>query len=291
MTGLFLGIDGGATSGKWTVFNEKGVTVSKGTSFPIDGHIYNENSKARLISFLSLIEPRRRVEVVGIFCGLTGISTSSNVEEIRALFKTIFPNAKVHIEQDVLLGYRTHFVDHDGVFLYAGTGSVAIIRRNGKFEDVGGWGFILGDEGAGFWIGVQALRKYLIQIEKRQSFNRLSITLSQELRLSTWDQIREFAYSKDRSEIANLSKVVIKLASEGEEESLKILDGAISELVLLVNRAKNVAGLSDTRIVFGGGIARSHPIVKEHLQYKLSQEVLLSDVDYSVTAAKLAQLL
>ena len=288
MTGYFLGIDGGATSGKWTLVDDRGTKIASGSGGPIDGHIYNAISKVRLKEFLLSIDSTLRENIVGIYSGLTGISTNTNVAPIISIIAEVFPNAKVHIEQDVLLGYRSHFQSKPGIFLYAGTGSVAVIQRDAHLEDIGGWGFILGDEGAGFWIGVQALRHMTLQLERREALSLLSRTISSQLGVKSWDEIREFTYSKDKSEIANISRIVINLASEGENSSLEIIERAALELSSLVERAKVAANLAKPRIVFGGGIARSHPIVAQLVAAKLNQEVEISEADYSLTAAQLA---
>jgi len=36
----YLGIDGGASSGRWCLVDDSGKKVAAGTSGPIDGHIY-----------------------------------------------------------------------------------------------------------------------------------------------------------------------------------------------------------------------------------------------------------
>jgi glucosamine kinase len=49
-----------------------------------------------------------------------------------------------------------------GILLIAGTGSNAIGRTpDGTLYGAGGWGPILGDEGAGYWIGLEAIRAAL----------------------------------------------------------------------------------------------------------------------------------
>ena len=115
-----------------------------------------------------------------------------------------------------------------------------------------------------------------------------SQTISSQLGVKSWDEIREFTYSKDKSEIANISRIVINLAGDGENSSLEIIEGAALELSSLVERAKVAANLGKPRIVFGGGIARSHPIVAQLVAAKLNQEVEISEADYSLTAAQLA---
>ncbi len=47
-----------------------------------------------------------------------------------------------------------------GAIVAAGTGSVGeALRRNGERVSVGGWGFPVGDEGSGAWLGLRAMRR------------------------------------------------------------------------------------------------------------------------------------
>ena len=288
MATYFLGIDGGASSGKWTLIDGNGALVSHGTGAAIDGHIYDAKSRGRLTEFLNRIEPSKSDEIRGVYCGLTGISASTDVTELKEIFSNCFRNAKITIEQDVLLGYRTHFKDRRGVFLYAGTGSVAVVEREGQLLDVGGWGYLLGDEGAGYWIGIQALRLFAAKVERREELDSLSQLLSREIDTTNWDGIRRFVYSSDRSAVAAFSKIVISLAKDGDEPSLQILAHAARELTWLIKRAEQLSGISNAEIVFGGGIANADPIVKKFVEKELGRSITLSSDDYSKSAAYLA---
>jgi glucosamine kinase len=54
------------------------------------------------------------------------------------------------------------FTGGPGILVIAGTGSNVIGRApGGRLHGAGGWGPILGDEGAGFWIGLEAIRAAL----------------------------------------------------------------------------------------------------------------------------------
>lgn len=46
----------------------------------------------------------------------------------------------------VMLKYRAHFEFGEGIFLYAGTGSIAIyMTETGKVVRAGGWGYLLAE--------------------------------------------------------------------------------------------------------------------------------------------------
>jgi len=66
---------------------------------------------------------------------------------------------------------RMHPDISDAVAVIAGTGAIAVTFRevNGKIEElgrIGGWGWILGDEGGGFHVGREAIRQILMEHDK-----------------------------------------------------------------------------------------------------------------------------
>ena len=47
----------------------------------------------------------------------------------------------------------------DGIACIAGTGSIAVGVVAGREERAGGWGYLLGDEGSGYWVASMAVRE------------------------------------------------------------------------------------------------------------------------------------
>ncbi|MFM8405027.1 MAG: N-acetylglucosamine kinase [Actinomycetota bacterium] len=290
MTTYFLGIDAGSSSTKWALIDDQGNQVSRGKSAPVDGHLYREESKVRMNHFLSEIQKELKVSITGIYAGITGASdSSSDNQAIETLFQQHFPQSKVKVVMDVALGYRANVRDDHGVYIYAGTGSIAVYKdRSGAHRTVGGWGYLLGDEGAGYWIGITALRTILFEIEKGSHDSRLSEIFSSEDQPISFMRIKELVYGSPRNEVAALAKGVISLASDSDARALEIVKQAGSELSQLVKRTQALIGSPDGPIIFGGGIARaSHELVEE-MERILQRKIQVSSDDLSLDAARFA---
>src|SRR5207244_5439169 len=79
--------------------------------------------------------------------------------DVQAIMRRIGYQAKILVVNDALIALQAG-VGHDpGIVIVSGTGSIAY-GRNGRGEAsrAGGWGYVLGDEGSGYWIGRLALR-------------------------------------------------------------------------------------------------------------------------------------
>ena len=65
--------------------------------------------------------------------------------------------------------------DQPGVVVIAGTGSIAYGRNErNQAARAGGWGYMLGDEGSGYWIGRAALRAVLREADRRGPATQLT---------------------------------------------------------------------------------------------------------------------
>jgi N-acetylglucosamine kinase-like BadF-type ATPase len=283
---LSLGIDGGSSSAKWTLIDQTGAIKSKGSSNPIDGHLYRVESQEKMEKFL--LELRQELGNLNpdrITIGITGLGSIKKIEEY---FLKAFPGAKLSIGTDVALAYRSEFKDGEGIYLYAGTGSIAVhITKTGEEISIGGWGYLLGDEGAGYWIGREALRHLMTQIEELSSLDELSTSISQAVGGKDWPSIRQFVYSKDRSAIAGLTPIVANCASNGSKSAVAILDNAANYLAELALRMEARLKSVNMPIAFGGGIASPALGIGQAIKSKLGRDIQINSHDHSLTAAKL----
>ncbi|MEX0721681.1 MAG: hypothetical protein WD059_13495 [Balneolaceae bacterium] len=80
---------------------------------------------------------------------------------MHQVLSEIFPNAKIHIESDLLGAAKACFGDKAGIACILGTGSNAGIY-DGEIitTQVPSLGFILGDEGSGSYFGKRVLQSY-----------------------------------------------------------------------------------------------------------------------------------
>lgn len=283
----YLGIDAGASATKWTLINEKGI-VASGVGEAMDGHLYREASVARMQKVLGEISTEiKGLKVDSVFMGITGVTHDGSIEkEINSVFKS-----KSIVVSDIELAYRANFADGDGILLYAGTGSVAYaIDEVGVIHQVGGWGYLLGDEGAGYWIGKEAIRFALFQIESKNTIQKNSCAelILREIKSHDWSTVKTFVYSQDRSAIAALSKIVDSAASSGDTDAIKILNKAAGHLADLVDRIDKQLMRKSLPIKFTGGISGSKSLYSE-LEKFLRMRVSISTADIALRAAELAR--
>src|SRR5687768_13904843 len=89
-----------------------------------------------------------------ICLGIAGVDRQDDARVVREIMKRIGYKARVLVVNDALVALEAGAPDRPGVVVIAGTGSIAYGRNSqGQAARAGGWGYMLGDEGSGYWIG------------------------------------------------------------------------------------------------------------------------------------------
>ena len=283
----FLGIDAGASATQWALIDHDGL-VATGTSAAMDGHIYRPSSRERMEQVLNEISTQiKNHKLASAYMGITGVTRDGSIETLAESILGV----SIKVVSDIELAYRANFSEGEGILLYAGTGSVAFaIDDRSNSHQIGGWGYLLGDEGGGYWIGREAIRHAMFDIETKTEFISGSLT-SQILNViggKDWSSVKSFVYSQERSVIASLSKLVDSSANEGDIDAKKILRKAAEHLAHLVQRMDDSLATTLLPVQFTGGISRSS-IVNQELHKILPQRISTSTIDIAHRAAELAR--
>lgn len=285
----FLGIDAGASSAKWALADESSIVLT-GVTGPIDGHITRSESLERMQKNLAQIKSECSQKIDRVVIGITGIAeTPAERAQTLKVIADVFTDSIIDLQSDIHLAYRVHFQQTPGVLLYAGTGAVACTEVNGELKRIGGWGYLLGDEGAGYWIGRAALRALMIYIDKEQMppAGTLEAAIAEAIGAQSWGDVKNFVYGNNRSEIAALARIVF--AHVGKESADAILIEAADHLHALVRRVDEITGDPSRPIIFTGGTSRGAGTLNDRLNDLLSSRLTISDRDIAQGAALLAR--
>ncbi len=182
-----------------------------------------------------------------------------------------------------------------GIFLNAGTGSIAFARdRNGRVHRSGGYGWQLGDEGGGYWLGRRALLAAGRAVDGRGEGSTLLSRLLAALGLTDFDTLIRWASLATPAQVAALAPLVLNAAAEGEVVAQRAVDDAARELVALVQvLAPHFPEEDQVAVTTGGGLLRpSSPLfaaVRAALAADVPRARLVSGpVDSALGALRLA---
>ncbi|WP_105032803.1 N-acetylglucosamine kinase [Arthrobacter ruber] len=205
-----------------------------------------------------------------VVAGSGGVDTGADADRLRALIAPHAPGALIEVIHDTRLilaagGART------GIAVIAGTGSVAWgVTADGREARSGGWGYLLGDEGSGYWVAREAVRRAL----HRHDVGLLPDTLDAAVLAlnavtTPTELIGLFHSGTGRTYWAAQSRAVFDAARDGHGDAAAILDRAADDITRLVLDVASVIGVPGP-VVLGGGLATHQPDLQSRLRDRLA---------------------
>jgi glucosamine kinase len=209
-------------------------------------------------------------EGVGAVCaGAAGADGATSVGTLERLLAERAPGAAVQVVHDARLVLSAAGLDA-GVALISGTGSVAWgAHPDGTDARAGGWGHLLGDEGSGYRIALDAVRHALDRMDAGAPVDPLTTALLASCDLTDREQLIDHVYAtQDRRYWAQRAAAVITLADEEDATALAILGAAADALAVLADRVFGRIGRPGP-VVLGGGLLVHQPLLQRQVRERL----------------------
>ena len=206
-----------------------------------------------------------------------GLAGSSSAETRRWAEETLreMVSGEVVIAGDEEIALDAAFRGGPGVLVIAGTGSNVMGRcSDGTRVSAGGWGPVLGDEGSGNWIGVEAIRACL-RAQDRGVGTCLVREIQQAWGVRDLGEVVAMANRRERPEFAALAEVVAGCAETGDALAQGVLERAGEELAEQVSlviskmRAGGCAGADAARVAFTGSVLEKSSRVLRAMEERL----------------------
>jgi len=177
----------------------------------------------------------------------------------------------------VVVAYYAITHGEPGVAVVAGTGSIAYGRNErGDEVRVGGWGWLVGDEGSAFDIARRAINAAFRSYDGRGPSTSLTDAVKRRFNVKDLRDLITYLYAgrgTPVARIARLAPLVNAAAVRGDEVARRILNEAGEELASAVIAAVRRLGMAGRSVVVGGvgGVFRSR-FVTNSFRRKLFSE-------------------
>lgn len=257
---LFAGIDGGQTATVAVIGDETGRVLARGTAGPADEIAQGPQSTrlrdalrgalAHALAHAGLPADTRFASVVA---GVSGYDGKVYGESPG------LPADRVTLVHDTAIAHAGAMAGKPGVVVIAGTGSVAYAQsERGASALAGGWGYLFGDEGSGFWLARDAIADAMREADAAETSELRALILEHFSQPSLRALVRAFyAGEISRTQLASLAPVIVQQAERGSERAAQYVRDASAALVLLAKHAADRAGMSSPDVAFVGGLMRS----------------------------------
>nr|WP_306906825.1 BadF/BadG/BcrA/BcrD ATPase family protein [Arthrobacter pascens] len=254
MAGAIIGLDIGGTKTHGVRF-EDGIAVADSSAGSSNvQNVSREEAAAHLAELFARIAPTGG-GVARVYAGSGGIDTDDDAAALAALIEPHVPGARITVVHDSRLLLAAGGAS-TGVAVIAGTGSAAWGRNEaGDEARAGGWGYLLGDEGSGYWLGREAVRHSLRRMNQGLPVDQLTSALLDSCGVDDPNRLIALFHSSGtgRRFWAQQARHVVEAAAAGHVASQELLDQAGSDLADLAVQTLRKLGIEGP-VILGGGL-------------------------------------
>lgn len=228
---LVVGVDAGGTTSRAVIATTAGEILGRATAGP--GNPLAEGPRAAAAigaAIESALFRRDPSAVVAATLGIAGTSVTSNpmiIDAFAAMWAHAGLTCPMTVVGDAVTAFSAGTPAADGAVLIAGTGAIAAeIRAHTITRTVDGHGWLLGDEGGGRWIGLQAVRAAV-----REWSAPLARRVAAHVGAGTADELIHWAQGLPLAAIGALTPIVCSSARSGDPTAQRIIADAVGNLL------------------------------------------------------------
>jgi glucosamine kinase len=261
---VFIGVDGGGTYTAAIAITEKGHIIGKSLGEQTNFYTSNmDTAKANMKETIDrLLEQYCISDYECISIGMSSLDYEPDRDFVDSFASGIFPAEKVEMHSDVYMALMGMTLGKPGIMIVSGTGSIAIaMDQVGKVHILGGWGYLLRDEGSGYDIALQGIDAALKSAEGLGEKTILEQKVLEFFKADTHRGLIDIFYNPplSTSRIAGFGKVVIETAEQGDKVAISIIDQAVKTLVGYACRLVDKVGSEDCIIGMYGSVLHKNP--------------------------------
>jgi N-acetylglucosamine kinase-like BadF-type ATPase len=213
-----------------------------------------------------------------------------NKNQIRKTLLSLFPSADIEIyresEGTVAEGMMRAY--GASIVVMAGTGTIAFGANGDKRCIIDGWGRDIGDRGSGYFLGMSAIQRTLVELdsdaEELSPIAKLISGRDEPLRFSAMtdytaarDAVRS-VLPKTRGDIAALARNVAELARCGCPTSRELVCELGREIAATVVMVARKIGMGAVSVVINGGMTAISELWCDEFRRVCSESVTLNEV-------------
>lgn len=254
--GVIVGIDiGGSKTRALAVSDGKVI----GEALAGSANLQSVTEEQAKTVFADIFSQLNRDDISRVSAGSAGVDTEEGAQTLIRLLRPYAPHATITAVHDTQLILAAGGLTA-GIAVISGTGSVAWGKRaDGATARVGGWGYLLGDEGSGYGVSRAAVRHALSLSDRGDPPDALSRKFTSECGVREPAQLLDHFYAHpERRYWAKMAGLVFDLAAAGDKAAEVITRQTAIDLAALIEGVCIRLG-PGLPVVLGGGLLVNQP--------------------------------
>ncbi len=255
---LVVGVDAGGTASRAVVATVDGQLVGRGSAGPGNPLSGPESAAIEVgRAIRDALGPHRSSEVVGAVLGLAGVEDADDpAVAFGPMWSRLGLTCPMTVVGDVVTAFAAGTSRPGGAVLIAGTGAIAARIAGYRIAGtVDGLGWLLGDEGSGRWIGLQAVRAGVR--DWGGSLGRLVAAVSGT---GSAEEAVRWAQKLPLATIGGLAPVVCTAARAGDPAAAAIVSDAVVRLIATLD---SLGEPRSAPVVLAGGLLAGDTPVRD----------------------------
>ncbi|WP_456387712.1 BadF/BadG/BcrA/BcrD ATPase family protein [Profundibacter sp.] len=248
---ILVGIDGGGTGCRVAIVSRQGQRLGDAKGGPANPTFKPQEA---LSNILATIEAARQaagldkqtLSTASGFVGLAGIRDDT----IARFIASALPFNHNRVVEDRITTVTGAMAGGDGGVAAIGTGSFVAHTVDGHAEYIGGWGFLLGDQASGAWLGHKLLRRVVLCVEGVAAHTGLTRETLDHFDNNA-SRVFDFSNSAGPADFAGFAPRVVAAAKDGDQTATAMMQAGAFYIV------KSLTALGyrhDTPLCLTGGL-------------------------------------
>jgi N-acetylglucosamine kinase-like BadF-type ATPase len=271
--GFVIGIDGGGTKTIAALADFKRKICKEIEIGPTNPNkIGFERTIFDLKKLISNISKNKKIKIA--YLGLAGglERDKEKRERIRKELQRFF-KFPIFVDGDQKIAFRAGTDEKNGIVVIAGTGAIAMGWKGKKVAISGGWDWLIGDQGSGFWVGKKVLEEIGKALDGRRKDFKLKKFIFKKLNIKREIDLYKNFYCADFvTGVALISRLVDKFSKRGDGFSKQILIEAANEVSKMAISVIKKLRFEKEKfpVVFTGGMFKSK-IFRERVKNQIKK--------------------
>lgn len=270
-----LGIDGGGTRTTALLATARGVFCGEATGKSINyNSVGMQTARENMADILHSLKAKTGITLYNAVCvGSSALFFDPPEEEYRQFTQGLFTADHVFMAGDIQIALES-MLHPPCVLAISGTGSMAAAwGEDGGIRYVGGWGYLLGDEGSAYCIAMEGIKAAILAFDGLGPETKLQNAVLAFFDIPDMRRLVEVFYNPviPRSRVSAFAQEVSACADSGDGVAQEVIKNNAAKLAhsaaVLLEGFKNK---SDVPVAVSGGVFQNNRLFFDSFKERIA---------------------